>query len=232
MPTLLDTLLEEEDPERRGQLNAVLIAMGEKALPEVKESLQSDDSRRVRLATRLAGEMQNPACVPYLAELLLDAATPPDVVREVAKALVRIGCPSAVTPLADAVRSGRSELACAAAFCLGATGSPRALDVLTEALRGALAGGDESLARECVRALGKLGRPDALPVLDELISRRSFLGRRRLRDLKLAAVAAVGRVPGAEAAVLLKRLASGRGDAQVKRAAAAALNRRPGDSAS
>jgi HEAT repeat protein len=83
-----------------------------------------------------------------------------------------------------------------------------------------------------VRALGKLGHAEALPVLDELISKRSLLGRRRLRDLKLAAVAAVGRVPGTQAAVLLKRLAKGRGDAHVKRAAATALSRRPGDSAS
>ncbi len=230
MPTLLDALLGEEDPERRGQLNAVLIAMGEKALPEVKDSLLSDDFRRVRLATRLAGEMQNPACVPYLAELLHDLATPLELVREVAKALVRIGCPSAVTPLADAVRGSRPELASAAAFCLGATGSPRALDVLTDALRRALATGDEVLARECVRALGKLGQPAAIPVLDELISKRSFLGRRRLRDLKLAAVAALGRVPGTEAAALLQRLVSGRADAQVKRAASSALSRRSGDS--
>lgn len=231
MPALLDSLLEEQDPERRGQLNAVLIAMGEKALPEVKESLLGDDVRRVRLATRLAGEMQNPACVPYLAELLQDLATPPELVREVAKALVRIGCPSAVTPLADAVRGSRPELASAVAFCLGATGSPRALEVLTEALRRALGQGDEALARECVRALGKLGRPEAIPVLDELISRRSFLGRRRLRDLKLAAVAALGRMPGSQASARLEQLASGRGDAQVKRAAAGALSRRSGAAA-
>jgi HEAT repeat protein len=231
MPALLDSLLEEADPERRGQLNAVLIAMGEKALPEVKESLRHDDVRRVRLATRLAGEMQNPACVPYLAELLHDLSTPLDLVREAAKALVRIGCPSAVTPLADAVRGTRAELASAVAFCLGATGSPRALEVLTEALRRALGQGDDALARECVRALGKLGHPDAVPVLDELISKRSFLGRRRLRELQLAAVAALGRVPGSQAAEALERLASGRGDAQLKRAAAGALSRRSGASA-
>lgn len=231
MPALLDSLLEEQDPERRGQLNAVLIAMGEKALPEVKDSLLHDDVRRVRLATRLAGEMQNPACVPYLAELLHDLSTPLDLVREVAKALVRIGCPSAVTPLADAVRGARAELASAVAFCLGATGSPRALEVLSQALRRALGQGDEVLARECVRALGKLGKPEAIPVLDELISRRSFLGRRRLRDLKLAAVAALGRLPGSEAAAVLERLATGRGEAQVKRAAASALSRRSGASA-
>ena len=225
VPRLLDTLLRESQPERRGQLNAVLIAMGEKAMPEVKSALQAGDPERARLAARLAGEIQNPAVVPYLRNLLRDSDAPLELAREAAKALVRIASPGALQTLVEALGSPRPELAAAAAVCVGASGTPRALEPLVNALRRALREGEFELAREAIRALGRLGRHEALPVLEDILTRRSLLGRRRLRDLKMAAAAAVARLPGEEARVCLERLA-GRGDAQVRRAAQTALERR------
>ncbi len=225
VPGILDALLGESDPERRGQLNAILIAMGEKALPEVKASLELDDPERARLATRLAGEMQNPACVPYLSALVRDPQTPVDLVREAAKALVRVGNPAAIAVLLEAVSNPRAELAEAAAFCLGASGSPKALEALVAALRRALREDQDDLAREVIRALGRLGRPEAAPALEEIISRRSLLGRRRLRELKVAATNALARLPGDQPRKMLRELAEGRGDQHVRRTARAALSR-------
>ena len=225
VPRLLDTLLLEGQPERRGQLNAILLAMGEKATPEVKSALQGGDPERARLAARLAGEMQNPAVVPYLRNLLREAGTPLDLAREAAKALVRIGSPGALQTLVEVLASPRPELAAAAAVCVGASGAPRALEPLVEALRRSLREGEFELARETIRALGRLGRHEALPVLEDILTRRSLRGRKRLRELKMAAAAAVGRLPGQEARVCLERLAD-RGDAQLRRAAQTALERR------
>jgi HEAT repeat protein len=224
VPRIFDALVNEPDPEHRGQLNALLIAMGEKSLPEVKASLEAAHPERARLAARLSGEMQNPACIPYLAALVKDVATPIELVREAAKALVRIGTPSAVAVLQEAVASPRPDLAGAAAYCLGASQAPRALETLAGTLRRALREDQDELARETLRGLGALGRSEAVPVLEEVLSKGGLLARRRLRDLKLGAVSALARIRGDEARAALER-ASAKGDSQVRHAASAALKR-------
>jgi hypothetical protein len=224
VPRIFDALVNASDPEHRGQLNALLIAMGEKALPEVKASLEAAHPERARLAARLSGEMQNPACIPYLAALVKDVATPIELAREVAKALVRIGTPSAVAVLQEAVASPRPDLAGAAAYCLGASQAPRALETLAGALRRALREDQDELARETLRGLGALGRSEAVPVLEEVLSKGGLLARRRLRELKLGAVSALARIRGDEARAALER-ASAKGDPPVRHAASTALTR-------
>jgi len=226
VPRLLDALLGEDDPERRGQLNALLIAMGDKATPEVKRSLEEGEPPRARLAARLAGELQNPGLAPYLRGVLRNAEAGPELQKEAAKALQRIGGATAARILADAVSAAPSDVAAVAAHALAATRSPRGLEVLVTTMRRALREDDQTLAREMIRALGRLGREEAVPALGEILGRRSLLGRKKLRELKLAAAAALGRLPGDEARSWLERVAQGRGDAQVRRAARTALARR------
>lgn len=224
VPRLLDALLRAGDPERRGRINAILIAMGDKAAPEVRASLELLEPDRARIAARVAGDMQNPALVPYLRNALKDATAPIELARELARALARIGGRSAEQALAEALASPRVELAALAASCLSAGGSPRVFDALAAALARALRDDLPELARESIRALGRLGRPEAVPLLEDVLGRRALLGRRKLRELKLAAVAALGRIPGEAARGCLARTAA-RGDAQVRRAAQAALVR-------
>jgi HEAT repeat protein len=224
VPRIFDALVDEPDPKRRGQLNALLIAMGEKALPEAKASLEAAHPERARLAARLSGEMQNPACIPYLAGLIKDVATPIELVREATKALARIGTPAALAVLQEAVASPRPDLAGAAAYCLGASQAPRALESLAGALRRALREDQDELARETLRGLGALGRSEAVPVLEEVLSKGGLLARRRMRELKLGVVSALARIRGSEARAALER-ASTKGDSQIRHAASAALKR-------
>jgi HEAT repeat protein len=224
VPRLLDALLGAGDPERRGRINAILIAMGDKAAPEVRASLERLEPERARIAARVAGDMQNPALVPYLRNALKDATAPIELARELARALARIGGRSAEQALAEALASPRVELAALAASCFSAGGSPRVFDALAAALARALRDDLPELAREAIRALGRLGRPEAVPLLEDVLGRRALLGRRKLRELKLAAAAALGRIPGEAARACLARTAA-RGDAQVRRAAQAALVR-------
>jgi len=226
VPPLFDAMLEESDPERRGQLGALLIAMGDKATPEVKRSLEEGEPARARLAARLAGELQNPGLAPYLRGVLRSEEAALDLQKDAAKALQRIGSAAAARILAEAVSGAPAEVAAVAAHALAATRSPRGLEVLVTTLRRSLREDDQLLAREVIRALGRLGREEAAPALAEILGRRSLLGRKKLRELKLAAAAALGRLPGDEARELLERVARGRGDAQVRRAARTALSRR------
>lgn len=227
VPRLLDALLTTGDPERRGRINALLIAMGDKAAPEVRASLERLEPERARLAARVAGDMQNPALVPYLRNALKDATAPLELAREIARALSRIGGRSAEQALAEALASPRAELAALAASCFTAGGSPRVFDALAAALSRALRDDLPELAREVIRALGRVGRPEAVPMLEDVLGRRALLGRRRLRELKLAAATALARIPGEAARACLERTAA-RGDAQVRRAAHAALARGAG----
>jgi len=226
VPRMLDVLLGESDPERRGQLNALLIAMGDKATPEVKRSLEEGEPTRARLAARLAGELQNPGLASYLRGVLRSGDAGPELQKEAAKALARIGDATAARILAEAVSAAPGEVAAVAAHALAATRSPRGLEVLVTTLRRALREDDQPLAREVIRALGRLGREEAVPALAEILGRRSLLGRKKLRELKVAAAAALGRLPGDEARGWLEKVATARGDAQVRRAARTALARR------
>jgi len=225
VPTLLRRVETEQDLDRRGQLLGILIAMGDLATSELQLSMLSGERRRAGVAIRLAGEMQNAACVPELSALLSQDDV--DLRREAAKALVRVGSPDAIETLVAALESPMEGMPGHAAFCLGVAGGDRALEAL---VRTAARDGNASqveLAREAVRALGRTGRPEAVPVLEEVLGRKRLLGRRRLRELQRAAVTALARLPGDGARAALARAAE-HADAEVRDTASQALRRRPG----
>ena len=76
-----------------------------------------------------------------------------------------------------------------------------------------------------IRTLGRLGRAEAGTALVGVLERRVRLGGGWLRELKSAAVAALGGIPGDEAVAALAQAAQTR-DTQLRRAAQTALDRR------
>ncbi len=223
VPTLLAVAEREPDPNRRGQMHGILVAMGEKTLPALLEAMEADEPDRVRNAIRIAGESQNPGTVSRLAEILIgENATLRD---EAGKALVRIGDQGALDVLISALKSRASGVPALAAYCLAASASPRVVDPLLREMREAIRSNDFAFARELIRALGRLARPEATEALSELLLRRGVLKRRRLRELKVAAASALGRIPGDDAVGALAQAARSR-DSQLRRAAQTALDRR------
>ncbi len=223
VPNLLQRIDAEQDGDRRGQMSGILIAMGEKATPELVRLMETGDGRRARTAARFAGEIQNPAAVAALRRLL--QRSDEELRREAAKALVRIGHPSAVDALVEALGRRDPGLPALAAYCLGATGSTRAFDAVREALPRALWRGDFELARELVRSLARFGRPEATTQLAAVLSRTSFLQRRALREVKLAAIAALSKLRGEAALQALAQAAVSR-DSELRTAAERELSRR------
>ena len=220
---VLDQLEVEMDSERRGRLTGVLLAMGEEVSPALAEAIVTGSKRRQRLALRLAGETQNPRLVLNLREAMLDG--PDDVAREAAQALLRIGDVSALEALAEGLTSPRASIAGFAAHALGSSGRVLAVAPLSEALGRALAAHDLALAREFVRALGRLGRAEAARPIAAILAHGGFFQRRKLRDLKLAAITALSGLPGRDAADALARAARS-SDAQLRQPAALAQKRR------
>ncbi|MEB2344069.1 MAG: HEAT repeat domain-containing protein [Deltaproteobacteria bacterium] len=217
-PVVLDRLERESDPERRGRLAGVIIAMGEEAVPALFEALLQGSKRRMRVAVRLAGETQNPRLVACLREVLLSGES--EVAREAARALVRVGDVGSLEVLAEALHSLRPEVTALAAYSLGSTGRVLAIAPLQEALGRALDQNELAFAREIVRGLGRLGRAEAAPVLAAVLERGGFFGRRKLRDVQLAAISALGQLPGPEAETALARAARSR-DSKLRQAAQA-----------
>ncbi|HEX2485895.1 MAG TPA: HEAT repeat domain-containing protein [Myxococcota bacterium] len=223
VPVLFRAAERESDPTRRGHLHGILIAMGDAALPEVLRAMESDEPGAVRAGIRLAGEMQSPRAVEPLASLLEGDAAP--LRQEAAKALVRIGDGRAIDALVRALESPVEGVPGLASYCLGAAGTARAADALAAALRRSLLRRQFPFATELVRALGRLGRPEPVRELAALSRRGGLRNRRALRELRVAAVTALGRLPGDEAVAALAECARSR-DAHVRRAAEHALERR------
>lgn len=222
VPALLGAAVLEKDPDRRGQMHGVLIAMGEKTLPELLRAMDADDPELVRTAVRLAGETQNPGAIAKLADLL-KSSPDREAREEAAKALVRIGTPRAVEILVGCLDDPR--MGDVAVYCLGACGSARPVEPLVAAMHAAIDAGRLDRAREIIRALGRLGRAEAVPALAELLLRKSVLGRRKLREVKLASATALAGLPGDEAVGALAQAAQSR-DPQLRRVAQTALDRR------
>ena len=223
VPRVLDQLEIEMDSERRERLAGVLLAMGEEVSPALTEAIATGSKRRQRLALRLAGETQNPRLVSNLREAMLDGHD--EVAREAAHALLRIGDVSSLEALAEGLACPRASVAGFAAYSLGSSGRVLAVAPLTEALRRALANDDIALARELVRALGRLGRPEGARAIAAILAHGGFFQRRKLRDLKLAAISALSSLPGREATDALGRAARS-SDAQLRQTAALAQKRR------
>jgi HEAT repeat protein len=221
-PILLDRLEIEMDPERRGRLAGVLIAMGDESVPALVEALTHGSKRRMKVSLRLAGETQNPRLVECLRETLLSGEK--EIARDAAQALVRVGDLSSLDVLTEALHSNRPDVAALAAYSLGATGRVLALAPLRDALARALDAGQLSLAREVVRGLGRMGRPEAVPALIDVLDRGGWFRRKQLGDVKLAAIGALAHLPGADAEAALSRLLRSR-NTRLRDAATAALRR-------
>jgi len=224
VPALLDAASSLEKGVERDRLTAMVVTLGERALPAVLERLRMADSPpRLRAAIRIAGELQHPDVVAPLGDLL--EAGERSVREEAVRALVHVGSEAAVAALAAVLGSATPGLAVSALHGLGSTASARAVEPLRRALDLALEARDTARAKEVIRALGRLGRAEAGAALVRLLERRARIGGGWLRELKAAAVAALGGIPGDEAVAALAQVAQTR-DAQLRRAAQTALDRR------
>jgi len=220
IPALTERYERPGAPQAR--IAAILVAMGETAMPVLIEELRSEQTTQVRRAVRILGRMQNPKGT----EFLLDRLTAPDadLRRETARALARIGTARAVGGLVDAARHS-PEMAQLVAGCLGDARSRAALQALVGMLY-ENSRYDASVRAEAARSLGRMRDPEALAALGRVLEQRSFhpFHRARRRTLRVAAAQAIGRIGGAEASALLGRFAR-RGDGSIQRVCRASLQR-------
>jgi hypothetical protein len=220
---VLDRMSTFPERLRRERLAPLVLALGERAVPELMRRLEQPDREGSRSAALLLGMLQHPASISRLAELSVD---PDAALRdEASRALARIGSDDAVVALARGLRGRSPEIAIATAHQLAATSNAQAVGPLGHALERALEAKDVPLAKELLRALGRLGRPEANVIFGSVMRRKSGIGSRWMRDVKVAAASALATVPGDQAVALLAEALQARDDA-LRRAAQRALDRR------
>lgn len=144
-----------------------------------------------------------------------DAPVRADVVRHA----TRLGGRGGVRILRDLLADADEPVRRAAVQAMGELAEPSAVPFLARILNEA---DDDDLQLDAIDSLGRIGTAEALPALTSVLGRRQLFAGKRLARLKLAAVAAVGRIPLPAARELLSSLASGR-DAELAAEARRAL---------
>jgi HEAT repeat protein len=224
LPALLDAAGALERGAERDRLVTIVSGFAERAVPVVLERLRAEEPpQRLRGAIRIAGDLRHPDAVAPL-RALLDAGER-GVREEALRALAQLGSESAIAAISPALSSPSPALAVSAIHALGGSASAHAAAPLRGALERALEARDSARAKELIRALGRLGRAEAAPALVALLERRVRIGGGWLRELKSAALAALGGIPGDEAVAALAQAAQSR-DQQLRRAAQTTLERR------
>lgn len=147
------------------------------------------------------------------------AAHPDPAVRaDVVRHATHLGGRGGVRILRDLLADADEPVRRAAVRALGELAEPSAVPFLARVLNE----GDDDLQLDAVDSLGRIGAAEALPALKAVLDRKQLFAGKRLARLKLAAVAAVGRIPLPAARELLSSLASGR-DAELAAEARRAL---------
>jgi len=208
-PDIVPRLLEEHtrgSEEAQAVTPGILVVMGEVALPVLLAELGAESSpARVRRAALLLGEMQHPRADAALIQLL-GHASDDGILREVARALARIGTRRSLATLCEALTSRRGRVAWAAAYGLGWSGDHRGRAALCDIVRDPGRAGDQ-VRLQAVASLARLGGAEATEALADSLEESGGWNRKRVRAFRIAVVEALGRMEGDRARSVLERYA-------------------------
>lgn len=205
VPELLDRICEEPDPDRSAPLHALIMTMGEAALPTLISAIQGPDDHRARIGIRLAGELQSPAALPTL----LASLRSPSLSRrtETIRALSLLPGDEAKQVLANALESNYEEIAVAATRAVATAEGPDAVPMLLDILEASLRTSRTKVSRTLVEVLGRIGDERVVPRLSAILERKPILRRAHHHAIQLAAIDALAILPTREARRAIERAA-------------------------
>ncbi len=237
-------------------LTAVLVALGEPALPAILEALAEEESLAVRKRLLEALARQGRRALPYVQPLLDDPrwyvvrnavfllrriggsdvpallksrieGAQPKVLLEILKALVELQDPDWFKLLFQTIDAGDEERRRVAIDVASRIRHPDVVAALVRRLR-ETAGNRlrETASLDLIRALGRLRDPAALGVLREILALKQWRYPFPLTEPRREAAAAIARLEGSEAGRIATALARS-GDADVAEAAREALRAQP-----
>jgi HEAT repeat protein len=225
------------DRSHHADLSAVLVALGESALPAVLDALAEEESLAVRKRLLEVVARQGERAFPYLIPLLDDprwfvvrnaafllrrlahpdaprllkarlARSQPKVVAEILKALVELQDPDWFPLIVQSLDSPDDERRRVALEVASRIRHPDVVNALLERLSARIGGRlREPFSLDLIRALGRLRDPAALPALREVLATRQWRFSFSVAPLRREAAAAVARLEGPEARAFALELA-------------------------
>ncbi|HEX2188500.1 MAG TPA: HEAT repeat domain-containing protein [Longimicrobiaceae bacterium] len=207
------------DPALREAVFRALLRTDPTGARVLERALAEPAASRTRGVLELAGL---PGIDPALTLRWLERAAghpEPAVRADVVRLATRLGGRGGMRVLLELLGDADEAVRRGAARGLGELGEPAAVPFLARLLNDSA---DDDLQVEAIGALGRIGSAEALPVLSGVLGRRHLFAGKRLQRLKLAAAAAIGRIPLPGAREVLASLAAGK-DAELAAEARRAL---------
>ncbi len=225
------------DRTHHADLTAVLVALGESALPAILDALAEEESLAVRKRLLEAVARQGERAFPHLVPLLDDprwfvvrnaafllrrlghpdaarllkarvARSKPKVLAEILKAMVALQDPEWFPLLLHSLDSEDEERRRVALEVASHIRHPDVVRAVLERLSPRTGGRlREPFSLELIHALGRLRDPAALPALREVLSLRQWRYSFSLAPARREAAAAVARLEGPDARALAAELA-------------------------
>jgi HEAT repeat protein len=244
------------EKNRHSDLTALLIALGEPALPAVLEALGDEDSLAIRKRLLEVVARQGRHALQYVQALLDDPrwyvarnavfllrriggpevsallksrieGAPPKVLLEILKALVELQDPEWFKVLVQTIDADDDERQRTAIEVASRIRHPDVVAAIVRRLREHMGNRlREPISLDLIRALGRLHDPAALGVLREILSLKQWRYPFPLTELRREAAAAIARLEGSAAGRLATALARSR-DLNVAEAARDALRSQP-----
>lgn len=225
------------DRRHHADLTAVLVALGESALPAVLAALADEESLAVRKRLLEVVARQGERAFPFLLPLLDDprwfvvrnaafllrrlghpdaawllksriSGSQPKVLAEILKALVALQDPDWFTLLLQNLDSDDEERCRVALEVASRIRHPEVVGALLERLSPRIGGRlREPFSLELIHALGRLRDPAALPIMREILALRQWRYSFPLAPARREAAVAVARLEGPDAHALALELA-------------------------
>jgi HEAT repeat protein len=222
-PAAIDALLRLLDVEAmtpgRRRATAIVKSYGPRAASRLAPLIGSSHWYAQRNVADLLGESGAAEAVPLLQPLLRGGD--PRVMQAAVRALSSIDDPAAARAVHTVLRAAAGQHRQAVVSALVAERDPRVVPVLARILGESDAlGQDHPIVLETLGAIGLIGGDQAIPDVVRTMQRRSWLGRRKLRAVKQAALDAL-RAIGTPAATRALGDAAANGDRLLKKLAKA-----------
>lgn len=192
---LIEMLREDPEPGVREVATWTLVQRGAAAFDAVNAQLGDPDPQVRHQMAHVLGKLNDPRGAAVLAVLLDDAA--PEVAAKAAFSLGQLHGPDALDALTAALGQGSATQRAAVVTALGRWGS--AAETVQAALRSAHA----ATRADAAEVLGLLEDPDALPAL-------ALAASDPVEEVRIAALMALGTLPGSGAALEASTRAPGR----------------------
>jgi HEAT repeat protein len=215
--TVWEQLIIEPNPRVRRFLTGVMSALGAEADRVMLEYLNDSRWYVVRNALNILGTRRNPEYISAFKAQLFHRDT--RVVKESIAALATIRHEHATDALLDYIRSPDCALAELALLALGAHQDPRAVpDLIRIAQQHDPLLKQKKVRVKAIEALGEIRSPEANSTLVDIIRKGKIIKRGEYRELRLAAISALGRSATREERDLLQRLSTSHDPQIAKRA--------------